>query len=423
MLVPKKYKTVFVILGATGDLSTGKIIPALFELRKKMAHFGARSPSEAHKRQDVPFSVVAVSRRPWSDDDFRDFLGRDKYDNDFLQSVHYKTVFFDTCVGSSELKDFLREIGGKKTKYIFYVSMAPTLYDTALRCMKKNKLLSVGDSKILVEKPFGLDLKSSKKLNALALSFLEHKQIYRVDHYLGKEALRALTEVQEKSDTLSRIISNKTVASIRVKIFEDFGVKDRGASYDSVGAFRDVGQNHILQMLAAIAIKPPRAKYFRENSLRSNIPENISLAPASWHSARAKVVEALEISKIKIRRGQYFGYTKEKNVAKDSKTETFFSLQTYFKSGKLAGVPVVLESGKKMSTREASITVEFKNGETFDILVEGEAYEHILEAAVADKRELFVGSREIFAAWKFVDVVAKKFSKIPLEIYKPGKIV
>ena len=406
MLVPKKYKTVFVILGATGDLSTGKIIPALFELRKKMAHFGARSPSEAHKRQDVPFSVVAVSRRPWSDDDFRDFLGREKYDNDFLQSVHYKTVFFDTCVGSSELKDFLREIGGKKTKYIFYVSMAPTLYDTALRCMKKNKLLSVGDSKILVEKPFGLDLKSSKKLNALALSFLEHKQIYRVDHYLGKEALRALTEVQEKSDTLSRIISNKTVASIRVKIFEDFGVKDRGASYDSVGAFRDVGQNHILQMLSVVSVKPPRAT-----------------APASWHSARAKVVEALEISKIKIRRGQYFGYTKEKNVAKDSKTETFFSLQTYFKSGKLAGVPVVLESGKKMSTREASITVEFKNGETFDILVEGEAYEHILEAAVADKRELFVGSREIFAAWKFVDVVAKKFSKIPLEIYKPGKIV
>ncbi len=110
-------------------------------------------------------------------------------------------------------------------------------------------------------------------------------------------------------------------------------------------------------------------------------------------------------------------------MAKDSKTETFFSLQTYFKSGKLKGVPVVLESGKKMSTREASITVEFKNGETFDILVEGEAYEHILEAAVADKRELFVGSREIFAAWKFVDVVAKKFSKIPLEIYKAGKIV
>ena len=386
-MVREKTKTVFVILGATGDLSTGKIFPALAKLHRKNSDSGARSRSFAHKRQNQSFSVVAVSRRPWSDDDFRDFLGREKYDTDFLENVHYKTVFFDSCLGSPELKKFLKSFGD--AKFIFYVSMAPTLYETALRCMKKNRLLDVGDSKVLVEKPFGLDLESAKKLNALALSFLEHKQIYRVDHYLGKEALRALTEIQEMSDKLANLISNKTIASIRVKIFEDFGVKDRGASYDAVGAFRDVGQNHILQMLSAIAVKPPRAK----------------------------VVESLETKKIKIRRGQYGGYTQEKNVAKNSKTETFFSVETYFKEGKLKGVPVILESGKKMLSREASIDIGLKNGEIFAIPVGGEAYEHVLEAAIADRRELFVGSKEIFAAWKFVDTVAKRFPKIPLEIY------
>ena len=413
-MVREKTKTVFVILGATGDLSTGKIFPALAKLHRKNSDSGARSRSFAHKRQNQSFSVVAVSRRPWSDDDFRDFLGREKYDTDFLENVHYKTVFFDSCLGSPELKKFLKSFGD--AKFIFYVSMAPTLYETALRCMKKNRLLDVGDSKVLVEKPFGLDLESAKKLNALALSFLEHKQIYRVDHYLGKEALRALTEIQEMSDKLANLISNKTIASIRVKIFEDFGVKDRGASYDAVGAFRDVGQNHILQMLSAIAVKPPRAKHFRENSLRSNIPENV-LPATAWHTARAKVVESLETKKIKIRRGQYGGYTQEKNVAKNSKTETFFSVETYFKEGKLKGVPVILESGKKMLSREASIDIGLKNGEIFAIPVGGEAYEHVLEAAIADRRELFVGSKELFAAWKFVDTVAKRFPKIPLEIY------
>ena len=276
-----------------GDLSTGKIFPALYELHKKKKYFRERSLSEAHKRENTSFSVVGVSRRPWSDDDFRDFLGRKNYPKDFLSRVFYKTVFFDSCLGSPELKKFLKTFGD--AKFIFYVSMAPTLYETALRCMKKNRLLDVGDSKILVEKPFGLDLKSAKKMNTLALSFLEHKQIYRVDHYLGKEALRALTEIQETSDKLVNLVSNKTVASIRVKIFEDFGVKDRGASYDGVGAFRDVGQNHILQMLAVISMTPSPASQ-----------------ATAWHSARAKVVESLETEKIKIRRGQYGGYTEEK---------------------------------------------------------------------------------------------------------------
>ena len=397
----KKIKTVFVILGATGDLSTGKIFPALAELHRKNSDSVACALRSDYALQNQSFSVVAVSRRPWSDDDFRDFLGREKYDAGFLKNVHYKTVFFDSCLGSPELKKFLKSFGN--AKFIFYVSMAPTLYETALKCMKKNSLLNIGDSKILIEKPFGLDLKSSRKLNSLTLSFLEHKQIYRVDHYLGKDALRALTEIHEKSSTLSDIISNKNVASIRVKIFEDFGVKDRGASYDSVGAFRDVGQNHILQMLSAIAVTPPKSRH--------------GISAAAWHLARAKVVEALETKKIKLRRGQYIGYTKEKNVSKNSRTETFFSIQTYFKGGKLKDVPVILESGKKMPKREASIEVKFKNGEKLDIPVGGEAYEHILEAATLDRRELFVGSKEIFAAWKFVDTVLLRFKKTKLKIY------
>ena len=402
--MPQSKKIIFVILGATGDLATLKVFPALEKVWRQ--------------NRGSDFAAVGVSRRPWSDGDFRNFLGT-KYKKTFLERVFYKQVFFDSCTGAPELKKFLKSFGD--ARFIFYVSMAPTLYDTALRCMRKNKLMNVGDSKILVEKPFGLDLKSSRKLNRLAMSFLEHKQIYRIDHYLGKDSLRALTEIHERGDALSKIISNKTVASIRVRMFETIGVKDRGESYDAVGAFRDVGQNHMLQMLAAIALMPPRTKYFSENSLRSNIRKNI-LSATAWHNARAKVVEFLETKKIKIRRGQYAGYTKEKNVSKNSRTETFFSLETYFTRGKLKGVPVILESGKKMPLQDASIKVEFKNGESLLVSVSGDAYEHVIESAIADRRELFVGSREIFAAWKLVDTVSKRFQKSKLEIYKERQI-
>ncbi len=390
-------------MGATGDLSTGKLFPALYELHK-------------HNRVG-DFAVVGASRRKWSDEDFRNFLGNG-YDKKFLENVFYREVFFDTCTGAPELKDFLKTFGD--AKFVFYVSMAPNLHETAFHCMKTNKLLDIGDTKILIEKPFGLDLPTAKRLNKLAMSFLDHNQIYRVDHYLGKDALRALVEIHEKSDELSKIISNKTVTSIRARMFETVGVKDRGESYDGVGAFRDVGQNHILQMLSVVAAVPPRTKYFSENSLRSNIPKNI-LSATAWHTARAKVVESIDVSKnIKIRIGQYDGYTTEKNVPKESKTETAFSIETTFTGGKLKGVPVILESGKKMLKQDASIKIEFKNGESLDIPVLGNAYEHVLSAAAADRRELFVGSKEIFAAWKFVDTVVKRFPKIPLEIYKDG---
>jgi glucose-6-phosphate 1-dehydrogenase len=379
----KQKKTIFIILGATGDLATEKIFPALSELRKKNRHF----------------SVIGVSRRSWSDDDFRDFLGT-KYDKDFLGNIFYKQVFFDSCEGAAELKYFLKGFG--TARFIFYVSMSPALYETTFACMRKNKLMDVGESKILIEKPFGLDTRSAQKLNRDLIGFLEHKQIYRVDHYLGKAGLQAVIRIHEKTDALSDIINRRNVSSIRVSIFETIGVKDRGASYDTVGAFRDVGQNHILQMLAAVSVKPP--------------PKDFSVA--AWHSARAQVVESLDASKkIKIQRGQYRGYVKEKNVSKHSKTETFFSIETSFTRGKLAGVPVILESGKKMKKHEASIRVEFKNGESLDIPVEGGAYEHILESAIADRREFFAGSREILAAWKFVDTVSKSLIKAPLVLY------
>jgi glucose-6-phosphate 1-dehydrogenase len=209
-----------------------------------------------------------------------------------------------------------------------------------------------------------------------------------------------LMKIHEKTDTLSNIINRHNVSFIRVNLFETIGVKDRGASYDAVGAFRDVGQNHLLQMLSAIALVPPK-----------------SSSATSWHSARAKVVESLDLSNIHIKLGQYDGYKNEKNVSLDSKTETFFSLETSFTKGKLKGVQVILESGKKMKRQESSIFVGFKNGESLDISVAGEAYEHILESALADRREFFAGSREIFAAWRFVDTIAKSFKKSPLVLY------
>ncbi|HVU06240.1 MAG TPA: hypothetical protein VHE10_00350 [Candidatus Paceibacterota bacterium] len=407
---------VFVLFGATGDLAVKKIFPALQALCREGALGG--DPR-----------IIATGRRDWNDEGFASFLRQGgTFDDGFVSKVSYVKIDVDAGTGYAELAD---KIAGNAEGAIFYSSLAPNFHAPVAQGLHDVGLISRGRGKLLIEKPFGTDEKSAKSLDRVLEGFLDEGQIFRVDHYLGKDTLRAVMDLHESTPELARLISNESVESIRVALFEEKGIDGRGASYDGMGAFRDVGQNHILEALAVIAAEP-------------------SVRAASWQSARAKALKRLappaktcELS----RRGQYEGYGNEKGVDPGSETETAFEVVTCFRSGKLKGVPVTLVSGKRMPSSGSFAEISFKeisgiprkmvfriqpeqeiviescdgSRESFDIPRTRDAYGNVILAATRGTERAFAGSDEVRALWAYADRVVACWNKVPLERYGPGK--
>lgn len=421
---------IFVIFGATGDLAQKKIFPALEALYAE----GALSEDPR---------IVGVSRRAWNDADFEAFLRehRSVSSAEFLKRVSYAQIDIAAGTGYEALAASLHKLrgGAQKRQVVYYTSLAPELHGEAIRgLLGANLLYRAGEAKrdglaqgpapkLLIEKPFGTDLKTARALDRLIGGILDDDQVYRVDHYLGKDTVRALMDLHESTPELSRLFSTESVAEIRVRLLEEKGIDGRGASYDHVGAFRDVGQNHMLEMLAIVAA-------------------DLSEGRASWQKARADVLERLappaktcELS----RRGQYAGYHAERGVRPGSETETAFEVITNLRGGKLSGVPLVLESGKKMPTSEALIEVTFKDvsglpkrmlfrvqpeqeivienrdgsSDRFDVPRARDAYGNVILDALRGSERAFVGGEEIEALWAYADHIVACWGKVPLEIY------
>ncbi|HVT74843.1 MAG TPA: hypothetical protein VHD69_00235 [Candidatus Paceibacterota bacterium] len=418
-----KNPLVFVLFGATGDLAVKKIFPALEALWKE----GALG--------DHPH-IVATGRRGWDDQAFRAFLDEvGTVTPGFLGLVSYADIDVGAGTGYDELRAQIGRMlvsdGGPtgEPHIMFYSSLAPRFHGEVAKALHASGLISCGRGKLLIEKPFGEDEGSAKALDRSLRSFLDDDQIFRVDHYLGKDALRAVMDLHENTPELAHLISADAVQSITIAIFETKGIDGRGVSYDDVGAFKDVGQNHVLEMLAAIAAEP---------------------GAKGWQAARADVLKRLappaktcELS----RRGQYEGYEHEKGVAEGSDAETAFEVITSLKSGKLKKVPLTLVAGKKMPTAKAFIEVVFKDvqglpkkmtfniqpeqdiviedrdggREAFDIKKTRDAYGNVILAALEGSERSFVGSDEIRALWAYTDRVVACWSKVPLERYGPDK--
>ncbi len=410
----------FVLFGATGDLAVKKIFPALSLLHAEGV-FGPKS------------KVLAVSRRDWGDMDFHNFLLEKKsaITGKFLDTVLYSKVDIENNHGFDDLKATIASI--KKSQGIsdvyVYLSLAPQNHPLAIRSLRDAKILAKGKTRILIEKPFGTDEHSARSLDKL-LSFLDEKQICRVDHYLGKDTVLAIMNLHESTIDFDNLIAAENVSSIHIRHFETQGIENRGASYDGVGAFRDVGQNHMLEMLAVVCASLPQVKSKND----------------SWQKARAEVFSHLapplktcDMS----RRAQYEGYHQEQGVAPRSSTETAFEVQTHLSSGKLAGTPLILESGKKMPVSEAFIRIDFKEmlgipksmrfsiQPDQEILIENrdgskdiftiprtrDAYANVILAALSGSVREFVGREEIEALWRYADHVVACWGKVPLEIY------
>lgn len=421
-----KFPTTIIICGITGDLAQKKIIPALFDLHR-----------EGKLGKD--FRLVGFSRREMTDTDLRAFIETILCEHekdcsnakDFINKISYISGQFDDKNSYQKLSEHLAELDIERricSNKLFYFAVPPTLYENlatqisdsglSIPCGGKDgglpdvSLRRKGTfSRILIEKPFGKDLKTAEHLDALLGKLFQEEQIFRIDHYVAKKALLDLINIHRQDEKFKEKWNNKFIEKVEINLFEKALVGSRGAFYDEVGAFRDVGQNHILQMLSLVAMKIP------EKPTAQNIQK-----------ARAEVLENLspigqkELSEM--RRGQYAGYLSETGVAPDSTTETFFSLTAFVDTENFRGVPFVLTSGKALNKNLTEIVVHFKDWPKFTFNVSAEesqpAYQKILLDCIAGDGTVFTSTREVLSEWKFVTPIVEQTKNLKPFEYKVG---
>src|SRR3984957_6824880 len=351
-----------VIFGASGDLTKRKLLPSLYNLA-------------SYHLLPADFSIIGVARRPLSDDIFRDQLGKALAElgtqpvdpnlwSRFRGRISYCAGQFDDPETYKKLKKAL-EASEKELKtsgnVVFYLSVQPDYFATIAKRLSEAGLLNEEGSqwrRVIIEKPFGHDLASARTLNAQLTSVLKEHQIYRIDHYLGKETAQNLLVFRLGNAIFEPIWNRRYVDYVQLTVAESIGVEGRGAFYESAGAFRDVMQNHMFMLLALIAMEPPtslegeairneKVKLLR--SIHLSTPEE-----ALADSVRGQYGEAMVGGK------KVAGYRQELNVNPNSTVETYAAIKLRIDNWRWAGVPFYLRSGKRMPRRTTTIVVRFK---------------------------------------------------------------
>ncbi len=351
-------KAVIVIFGATGDLAKRKLYPSIHRLYEN-GQIGNE------------FAVVGVGRRPWTNEDFRSTVQQsvskfplNEKDVDEFTSHFYYHPFDVTNSGSyRELNELLEKLESTydiPNNRMFYLAMAPEFFGTIAKFLKSEGVTSTtGWSRLVIEKPFGHDLPSAKSLNQEIREAFTEDQIYRIDHYLGKQMVQNIEVIRFANAIFEPLWTNRYISNIQITSSEDLGVEDRARYYEKSGALRDMVQNHILQMVALLAMEPP-----------------IKLNTEEIRSEKVKVLRALrpirkdEVDQFFVR-GQYDAgvvnekqvpaYRDEQNVAKESNTETFVAGKLLIDNFRWAGVPFYIRTGKRMQKKSTQIVVQFKD--------------------------------------------------------------
>lgn len=462
MLAP----TIIVIFGATGDLSQKKLLPALFHL------FCAGYLPAALR-------IVGFSRRDLGDEGYRSFArdalaavaGEKKTELEhFLGHLTYISGDFMTPDSYQKLSDGLIVVEGEMgqcANKLFYLAVPPASYEPIFKELADSGLTipcsdELGWTRVLVEKPFGNDNDTAAQLDCTLGLLFNESQIFRIDHYLAKEALQDILMFRFSNLIFEPLWNKQYVDRVEIKLFESHGIEARGAFYDGLGALRDVGQNHLLQMLALVAMENPGG-----------------LDATAIREARAKVLEALRPIRTggdaaeRTVRGQYLGYLDEPGVAAASQTETYFRIQAFVDNQRWRDVPFYIESGKMLERSLAEIVITFKDtgvclcrpedehhhaniltfriqpdegisvlfwakqrGFTsqlepkklaFSYREEGsssiripDAYERVLYDGIAGDQILFTSTDEVMAAWKFITPIIEHWQDTPLRQYEKG---
>ena len=322
-----------VLFGVTGDLAHKMIFPALFAMAKRGALtvpvIGVALPRWSveclHKR------VADSIKRSGGIDNRRAF-------DHLLSQLSYVNGDYHDEGTFAAIKKAL----GSAKRPAHYLAIPPSLFETVIKGLGASKLAE--HARVIVEKPFGRDLTSARKLNHVARAAFPANSIFRIDHFLGKEAIMNILYFRFANSFLEPIWNRNYVASVQVTLSEDFGVEDRGAFYETAGCLRDVIQNHLFQIVALLAMESPAGRDF-----------------GAVHNEKAKVFQAMRpLKPDDLVRGQYTGYRKEPGVAKDSDVETFCALRLFINSWRWEGVPWYLRSGKYLAATATEVLVELR---------------------------------------------------------------
>ncbi len=344
------HSTSIIIYGASGDLNNRKLMPALYNLFVK-------------ERLPLPFTLIGLGRHGWSTADFRTamresvsrYAGR-VYDDagweTFSQALHYVQGDFTERADYDHLLQRLTEIEPGSANRLFHLAMPPRFYEAIIQHLGETGLVQEsGDDtwrRVIIEKPFGHDLPSARRLNQTSHQVLREHQIYRIDHYLAKETVQNMMVFRFGNSIFEPLWNRNFIDHVQISALETVDIGRRAGYYESAGVLRDMFQNHLMQLLSIVAMEPPSSR--QAEALRN---EKVK-ALAAVRSCTAKEIRQHTV------RAQYRGYLEEEGVAAGSQTATFAALRLFFDNWRWQGVPFFLRSGKALAEKLTEITIQFK---------------------------------------------------------------
>lgn len=342
---------VFVIFGITSNIARKYSIPVLYDMVEKnllpddMVIIGnARSPMSKSEIENYVKQVLN------SENLHHKHQIKDEIFQKLAKKIHYIDGHLDDANFYPRLKEKINNLTKNTNCHniIYYLATYPDLYQHIFSNLQKNEMSKQdkGWVKLMIEKPIGTDLKSAKIINKLLLEYFTEDQIFRIDHYLGKETLQNILTFRFANGFFEPLINKDYIDHIQITATEDYGIGNRGGYYDTVGALKDVGQNHLMQMLSFATMDAPAE--FTNRAVTDQ---------------RVKILKSLVPEKGKIVFGQYQGYKKEPNVNPNSQTDTFFALKTEIKNSRFKNVPIYIRAGKKLNQTITEISIIFKNFE------------------------------------------------------------
>lgn len=453
--------TTIVIFGASGDLTQRKLIPSLFNLFRK-------------RRTPKNFQIVGFGGTPFSHEQFRAHLQRGvkEYANFtfsveeweiFSANLYYLQGKYTEVEDYQRLDSFLSELEKGQANRLFYMALPPTLFPTVIDQLGESNQLRENDAwrRVVLEKPFGTDLESAVTLNRQVHKALQENQIYRIDHYLGKETVQNILFTRFANTIFEPIWNRTYIDHVQITVSETVGLEHRAGFYDGVGILRDMFQNHLLQLLTLVAMEPPAS--FSATHLRNEKVKVLSaIQPMTPEQVAKHTVRA-----------QYKGYRSENQVNPQSSTPTYAAMRLYINNWRWKGVPFYLRSGKNLVEKQSQIIIQFKEpplamipmqtmkpnmlvlylqpdegvhlrfeakvpdsvnetrsvdmefhyAESFGQTAIPEAYERLLLDILQGDASLFTRADEVETAWALIDPILQTWETHqtpPMAIYKPN---
>lgn len=469
---------IIVIFGASGDLTKRKLLPSLYLLYKT-----GRTPEK--------FAILGVGRTAYTDESYREFINsqirtfirEDETDEallaDFIAKLYYETM---DPSKEEEYQNLVSKLGeltpliDNKQNYLYYLATPPSLYTYIPTYLNAVELTHEhGENatrRVIVEKPFGYNLSSALKLNKVFNAAFHEHQIFRIDHFLGKETVQNILALRFANGIFEPLWNRNYVDYVEITAVENLGIEDRGGYYDTSGALRDMVQNHLIQLVALTAMEPPAL--FESESFRNEIVKIYqSLKPIPESQVTSNVVRGQYIASIS-GKTPIKGYREEKSIAPQSRTETFIAMKVFIDNWRWGGVPFYIRTGKQMPTKVSEIVVHFKKtphmlfkgseyssapnrliiriqpnegislkfglkvpGSNFNIqqvamdfaydslggVPSGDAYAKLIEDCMLGENTLFTRSDAVEASWNYFDPILKLWNArtdIPLYGYPAG---